>query len=56
MNSLERARNLLEDAEDLNTAVRAELDDMPLSQARELRSLVNEVKGWMLGIDKLLEI
>ena len=54
MNPLQRAQEMLADAEELNEEVRAALDTITLADALKIIDITEEIKGWMLGIKELL--
>lgn len=55
MNPLERAREMLADAEVFNSEVREALPELTLFDAREIRNTCEEIRGWMAGVEMLLE-
>lgn len=54
MNPLQQATQVLAAAEELNTEVRDTMETITLADAKKIIHTVREVKGWMEGIEKLL--
>lgn len=46
---------LRDDCEKLNEVVRTLGDTITLGEAKKVRSLASEARGWLIGIEKLLE-
>jgi len=54
VNPLQRATEMLADAEEFNAEVRAALDTITLADAIRIIDIAEEIKGWMMGIKELL--
>jgi hypothetical protein len=55
VNVVEAFGALRDDCEKLNEVVRTLGDTITLGEAKKVRSLASEARGWLIGIEKLLE-